>query len=216
MEDTKTVIMLRHAESQKNRLKLFSPNVASDALTPTGLEQIYAIKDEMQSLVQTIGQHSCAVVSSPTPRSLQTAALLFPGCAAEGYDALASIRSPHAGKSETHVASADPAFSNGVGEYRMGLRNAYDIPRGEGEAVATFERRTIDALTAIVGTADSLNILVAHRSTITALLIYAARLLNGYPRGWYGHIPVPYVTPYILTFSSSGELMSLQAPRGND
>jgi broad specificity phosphatase PhoE len=100
--------------------------------------------------------------------------------------------------SEEQVAHADPEFILLLDQYRLGLRSAYDIPRGQGEQIVDFERRIDSCLQVILGTVADLCIVVGHRSTLTAILLNAARQVNHYPQGWYGHVVIPLASVSLL------------------
>jgi broad specificity phosphatase PhoE len=100
--------------------------------------------------------------------------------------------------SEEQVAHADPKFICLLSQYRLGLCSAYDIPRGQGEQIIDFERRIDSCLQVIRSSVADLCIVVGHRSTLTAILLSAARQINHYPHDWYGHVVIPIASISLL------------------
>jgi broad specificity phosphatase PhoE len=72
--------------------------------------------------------------------------------------------------------------------YRAGLFNSYKLS-GYAEGVQEFEGRVAQALSDINAVeGESVHLVIAHRSSITAILLRMARLSLGYPIDYYGYV----------------------------
>lgn len=194
----RTLVLVRHAESSKNTKPSFSAVSGDEELTDEGQAQVGALAFHLSNLAAERGAVSTMVFCSQTDRSRMTASILMPGACVTPMLDLAPIRSPYPGMSEEQVAHADPEFMRLLSQYRLGLRSAYDIPRGQGEQIVDFERRIDSCLQVILSSVADLCIVVGHRSTLTAILLSAARQVNDYPHGWYGHVVIPLASISLL------------------
>jgi broad specificity phosphatase PhoE len=216
------LVLLRHAESTKNTISRFSTTDGQESLTDAGREQTVVIARALSSQLREVDSASIGFFSPPTQRSLATANVLSGDASVTIIDDLAPIRSPHPGLTEVEVARRDPEFFRLLTDYRNGLRSAYDIPRASGERVLDFEQRVSRAIDFALGEGHQMTVVVGHRSTLTATLLRAARLLTGYPQGWYGHVSMPLCSVSTieltddLTFSSFGTIcdVSYLFPQG--
>lgn len=193
---TTTLILIRHVESTKNTEASFSKKDGSEILTSVGKAQARMLGKEVSRFVDGLEAKQWAIVCSPTARCIDTGNTLFSEFEIESYskliplDDLAPIISPYPGLTEHEVMTQDPNFMSSIKEYRKGLINAYDIPRGNGEQIREFENRVISAVSGLLVGPEELVFIIGHRSTITAILLWAARVVSGYPSNWYGHIPI--------------------------
>jgi broad specificity phosphatase PhoE len=194
----RTLVLVRHAESSKNTTPSFSAISGNEKLTDAGRAQVARLTSYLSNLAAQRRAISTEVFCSLTDRSTMTAGILVPGARVIPLRDLAPIRSPYPGMSEEQVAHADPEFIRLLSQYRLGLRSAYDIPRGQGEQVIDFERRIESCLEVICNSVADLRIVVGHRSTLTAILLSAARQVNNYPNSWYGHVVIPLASISLL------------------
>jgi broad specificity phosphatase PhoE len=199
----KLLVLVRHAESSKNTRPSFSAVAGDEQLTDEGEAQSRIVTSFLSDLAAERRSRSIAVFCSQTDRSLLTARTVLPNVELRTLSGLAPIRSPYPGMTEQDVDQLDPEFMRLVTQYRIGIRSAYDIPRASGEPVAEFEKRTIDSLDEILRSDVDLCVVVGHRSTLTAILLKAARQLAGYPGNWYGHITIPLTS--ISTLEHDGQ-----------
>lgn len=194
----RTLVLVRHAESSKNTNPSFSAISGDEQLTDEGRTQVGTLASYLSDLAAQRRAISTEVFCSQTDRSRMTASILVPGARVTSLGDLAPIRSPYPGISEEEVAHSDPEFIRLLSQYRLGLGSAYDIPRGQGEQVVDFERRIDACLQVVRSSVADLCILVGHRSTLTAILLNAARQVNHYPQGWYGHVVIPLASISLL------------------
>lgn len=198
------LVLLRHAESSKNTNPSFSATDGAEHITAQGMRQLAAIISAIDRYYYELRPSSLGIFSSPTQRSLATASEIANHHRVVSIDALRPIRSPYPGMSEADVAGRDPHFMTLITDYRNGLRSAYDIPRGGGEQIREFENRVAAGISEVLSHKNDLNVIVGHRSTITATLLRAARTLFDYPENWYGHVNVPLGSISLLSFNIDG------------
>ena len=188
-----SLILIRHAESQKNTTPTFSTQDGAEKLTEHGIAQAQKLGEFILPLMKDCDEKNFKIYCSPTARCIGTGEMILGD---EGFlklaqlERLAPILSPYPGLTEQEVWDINPEFMLGVNEYRKGLKSAYDIPRGSGEEIREFEQRVISAVMQLIQAKPRILVVIAHRSTITAILLWAARALYGYPDNWYGHVPI--------------------------
>jgi broad specificity phosphatase PhoE len=210
-----TLVLIRHAESDKNVSKSFSATHGGEALTPTGLAQARRARRLVAELACEVVREPPVIYLSPTERSRATARLVFETETWLEMDELAPIRSPFPGMSERQVQHRAPEFLAAVSAYRLGLRNAYDIPRGSGESVREFETRVLSGLARIVSRPSPSVAIVGHQSTLTALMLHAARCLWSYPQHWYGHVSLPLCSVSVLEVSKDSRVRAVHLAAGS-
>lgn len=192
------LVLVRHGESTKNINPRFSTIEGQEVLTDEGLSQADSVAVLLSGMIARKKPESIGYFSPPATRSLATAQRLSRGAGVVVVDGLSPIRSPYPGLTEEEVSRVDPRFARQVDDYRSGLRSAYDIPRGEGEAVLEFERRVAQAIDHVLELEHELSIVVGHRSTLTATLLRVARMIADYPVNWYGHVSIPLASVWIV------------------
>jgi broad specificity phosphatase PhoE len=191
----KLLFLIRHVESEKNVLPQFSHGDGKEPVTPNGIRQGEALADAMRTLLRSGGVQtgrSVALHTADTLRSDACARLISQrlGCPKYEHTELRPISSGRlAGLSEEEARVLAPDFTQALELYRAGVLSSYQIP-GYGESVIAFEQRVSKCIDGICGRAEPVQIVVAHRSPITATLIRYARVGLGYPSGFYGHIPL--------------------------
>ncbi len=203
MTDRRFVLLIRHADSEKNALGQFAGDASSDRLTMAGKLQLERVRSEINSIISALGIKSIRIAHADSERAKTTAvALAGPlGAALKAVPEFRSIRSGiAAGMTESEIAIQYPEFYNSLTLYRAGVLSSYDIPYPLGaERVQDFERIVEGALRNLLS--DAVNqffIVIGHRSSITAILLYYARLVHEYPSNFFGYIPLdPCVTSCI-------------------
>lgn len=189
----KLLVLIRHPEAEKNVLQRFSRSDGGEAVTKEGRRQSDALVASFRSLVDGLDRSfgaSIAVHSAATVRSVSTAEVLAGqlGCTLERHDGLMPISAGSlAGLTEDAARSEAPAFSRALELYRAGVLSSYRIP-GYGESVQQFEARVANAVDSILCRTEPIQLVVAHRSPITATLIRFARTTLDYPTAFYGYI----------------------------
>lgn len=191
----KLLLLIRHVESEKNVLPQFSHGDGREPVTPNGIRQGEALADAMRTLLRSGGGQTsrmAALHTADTQRSDASARLICQrlGCPKYEHTDLRPISSGRlGGLSEMEARVLAPDFTQALELYRAGVLSSYQIP-GYGESVTAFEHRVGKCIDGICSRAEPVQIVVAHRSPITATLIRYARVSLGYPAGFYGHIPL--------------------------
>lgn len=189
------ILLVRHAEAEKNVRGQFAGNDAADALTQTGEAQAASLVNQVRKLLAALQTRAVAVAYAGSLRAKETARALEEFSAAEPI-LVPQFRSIQAGVAagltEQDLAVQFPAFWTGLQLYREGVLSSYCIPYPPGaEDVRDFEASVMNALIQCTGESSSdLQIVIAHRSSITAILLYYARLSHKYPDDFFGFIPL--------------------------
>lgn len=214
------IFFIRHCEAAKNLDASFAGDDLRDGLTAKGQEDAQKLIDAIRSVEQRCGLHFERVVSSKSPRAKQTAAALSHALARDliiqaGLESIGS--GVLSGRSEDEAWQRHPDYMRALTLYRAGVFNSYAIPRFEGkEDKATFEARVWDAFRSGVSGCTRDAIVVAGRSTITALLIRVARLANHYSDGFFGHIPLDLAgVSWVIVGDKSAEIVNVNVKAGD-
>jgi broad specificity phosphatase PhoE len=188
----RNILLLRHAESEKNSNLQFASKDGMEALTNAGIRSSEAIASDFRDFERATGRKIGLVASSISQRSTITASIIAKalGCKKTEITGLESIGSGFlAGVSEVEAWRVHPGYMKALELYRAGLYNSYDIPEFEGkEDKKVFERRVSAALDAVVLGTELDLVIVAQRSPITAILLRVAREFYRYPKDFFGHI----------------------------
>lgn len=194
------LLLVRHADAEKNALDQFAGDEAADRLTMAGEKQLHLLTNEIELLIEHLRCASVTIAHADSGRAKATAVALarFSSHDPLPVPGFRSIRSGvAAGLTETQLTERHPEFSNALRLYREGVVSSYDIPYPVGaEPVIDFEREVLTALSDILANNPSeLQIIVGHRSSITATLIHYARAAHSYPSNHFGFIPLDPCVP---------------------
>lgn len=188
------IFLLRHFESEKNISNAFSTSSDIEALTETGINGCREFANKFKTLCVDFSIHLDQIHCTDSVRAIQTSKII-----AEQFNmpftSYKDFRSTNAGtlagKSLIDVQKLDSFFSHNYYLYRKGLLDLYyfddnwDNPQKETKK--SFEERVIKQFLKIIGLNKTF-LLVGHRSSITAILLFIARSIGIYPNGFYGHI----------------------------
>jgi broad specificity phosphatase PhoE len=189
------LILIRHTESLKNVTNQFSSETDEESLTTKGREECsliaYNIRDFM--IRRNLVCHS--IYSANSVRSIDTARIIADELSAKVQveEALRSTKpGTLTGKSEAEAIKTNPKFIEQLYLFRNGLFNAYDFTVAENkEPKKDFEKRVLTCLYNILADeSESLKIVIAHRSSITCILLELARKYYKYPENFSGHVPL--------------------------
>ena len=142
----KLLLLVRHAESEKNVVPSFSRQDGAEAVTEEGRRQCRGLASVLRPLLARFddGTGAClAAHAAATVRSVTTAELLAKqlGCVLERHEGLLPISAGSLAGLTENVAQAEaPEFSRALNLYRAGVLSSYQIP-GYGESVKDFEER---------------------------------------------------------------------------
>lgn len=191
---SKYLILVRHADSEKNRTGRFSSDSVGDKLTHAGSIEVAQLVNSLRSVFDHWSIRDVSLCSASSGRAVSTAEAIadsfqlpmrtFPG--------LASIYSGSlAGQTEDWAREKKSNYMEWLDLYRSGLASSYEIPRPDGgESLPDFEARIESSVAEILSMNGDTKIIVAHRSPITAILISYARQFLGYPRDFFGYVPL--------------------------
>lgn len=185
------LLLIRHAESSKNRLdKTASPNDV-DHLTELGELAARKFSREVGDFAARIASGGLiSITSSDSWRATETAAYLGDvlNVQARTDTRLRSIVvSDTAGLTYQELKSRFPNSAAELDLYRAGVFNSYTM-EFVGNVLMDFEQVVARAIKDVIGQQDAVAIVVAHRSVITAVLLSASRECLGYPKDFYGYI----------------------------
>lgn len=186
------ILLVRHAESEKNIEENFDGNASLDTLTAHGRKTCAKIAD---ALLDTLEENSIKFYSAESGRARETAKIISGDNlrAMETVNAFGSMRSgPFAGMDDKRISIEFPVFFSDLQLFRAGLLSGYRVRKPEGaEKWIDFEERLSAALEPILADDTSIKIIVCHRSAMIALLNRFARQLLGYPSSHFGFVSTP-------------------------
>lgn len=201
--------LIRHSESQKNVRAAFSSDLPQDELTPAGLRSSTQLSDILGHIAELDRTRKWVLFYAPSNRAELTASVIANrlGLKAKVADKFQSINAGIiAGVPEAEAEKIAPNYMRDLSLYRLGLMSSYRlrVPEG-GENLAAFEQRILRGLTEIFDQEPEDNIaIVAHRSPITAILIHYARQCYGYPREFFGYVPLEAGAFSVIQLSEAG------------
>lgn len=191
------IYLLRHFESEKNIRNQLS-GTDEEKLTLKGIQecrkfaQIFAKFCDAQSINLT------SIESANSERAKETAHIIAGTLLIDRiifHSELTSTKAGNiAGKSMDEIKKQDPFFAKYYKLYRAGLLNSYFFDENwkdeRKENKKEFELRVMECINNIIMKNDKNNaiLIVAHRASITAMLINAARKMKIYPDDFYGHV----------------------------
>ncbi|AZZ39724.1 histidine phosphatase family protein [Acidipropionibacterium jensenii] len=194
------MILVRHPEAEKNVVNAFGGDSNMDLLTGSGRNSLSEVSMHVSAV--THGSNPVRVISSPADRALILATELA-SSAGSRPEILADLQSigkgSLSGVTERVAEQAYPSYMGRLRLYRAGLLNGYALD-GPGEELRGFETRVLGVLGRIDIYESPFVVLVAHRSTITALLMHAARLFHGYPTDFYGYVELPLSSVSLISW----------------
>ena len=186
------IILIRHTESNKNIHNTFASDKNDEQITMQGRKEAELIGVNLGKFIICRNLDIKNIYSATSDRATQTAKIISQqiGVDVSLHENLQSIYSGViSGMSEKLVKERYPLFYYNLALYRTGLYNSYMLDRCDGEALRDFEKRVRESINEIISIKnESIKIIVAHRSTITATLIDFARKYHGYPQDFYGYI----------------------------
>jgi broad specificity phosphatase PhoE len=189
------LILLRHTESLKNVNNQFSSETDEESLTERGKGECSIIARDIHNFMirKNLACHN--IYTANSVRSIDTARIIADELNAKVQveEALRSTKpGTLSGKSEAEAIKTNPEFIEQLYLFRNGLFNAYDFTVAENkEPKKDFEKRVLSCLSVILSDeSENVKIIIAHRSSITCILLDIARRYYKYPANFSGHIPL--------------------------
>lgn len=191
------LFLLRHFESEKNVINKMSLK-DDEKLTKKGIENCRQFLENFQILCSTENIKITEVNIANSTRAKESAEIILKqlqNVKVYYWDALKSTKSGNlAGKTLEDIKEEDPFFHYHYMLYRKGLLNLYYMDEnwkdGSKESKKEFEKRVLDCFNKIINPKknDEGVLIIAHRASITAILIEIARRSGFYPNDFYGNI----------------------------
>jgi len=192
--------LVRHFESTKNkRAALSKKDADTDVLTAHGrrMAAVFAraLLDEASGNDIRIG----SVLASPSARSVESARIVADTMGIDDVRSCEFLRStaagPYTGYSLQKIRRLNKEWYDMLLLYRAGLFNQYrfdEPPLSIGaEPKSAFEQRVLAGLLPILSApAGQAVLVVAGRSALIAIMLHFAREYYGYPRDFYGYVPL--------------------------
>lgn len=206
------LFLVRHFESTKNTRRRLSSSDDRDRLTAKGRDHAVRFADAFVRELKASDLRVSKIIASSSPRGVESARVIADALGIASVLPCDFLRStnagPYAGLSAERIARLNPDWDHAFRLYRAGLFNQYmfdEPPLSIGaEPKRDFESRVVGGLMQFIsGELESLLVL-ANRSSIVAMLLYFARRYYGYPREFYGHIPISLGALFALDRKQDG------------
>ena len=205
--------LVRHFESLKNKRATLSKDVDNDVLTKQGLRRANKFSKELLKELQLRETPIATIIASSSNRSKQSAEIIAKTIGIGDVrfcDFLRSTRAgPHSGYSMAKIRRLNREWHDMLQLYKAGLFDQYKFDEPPlcigAEPKSVFEQRVLGGLLPLLAEADGRTILVvAGRSVLIAILLHFAREYYGYPRDFYGFVPLTLGSVTVLDRSDDG------------
>ncbi len=194
------IFILRHFESEKNISNSMS-NDDTEHLTLHGRENCALFSKAFWSFCEKKQIRIIEIDSADSQRARECVEIINRDVLCPNIFFWQNLCSTNAGrlagKKISEIKSIDPFFYDHYYLYRKGLLNLYYLDEKwadtEKESKKEFEKRVIDCFYNIIKNKGNKNegiLIIAHRASITAILINAVRKLGIYPSNFYGNVEV--------------------------
>jgi len=187
------LFIIRHTESEKNVKDDFASEKDLEPLTEKGTNNSAEIANHIAEFIKRKSLISRKIYTANSTRSKETAKeiankLNLELCVEE------SLRSIKAGdlegKSKQEAKDSYPEYMQQYYLFEKGLFNSYDFnaPKNK-EPKKDFESRVNNCVDKIISDeSENVKIIVAHRSSITTMLLEFAKKYHNYPTLFSGHV----------------------------
>jgi broad specificity phosphatase PhoE len=189
------LFLLRHFESEKNVVDALSSSDDNEKLTLKGRESCSVFATEYKAFCENHGIKLNIIHCTESSRAIETAQIIAGtiNIPIKSYKSFKSTRAgDFMGKSMEEVKKTDPFFSHSFYLYGKGLLNRYFFDKycnaSNIETKKDFELRVISQFLNIIHSRDEDILIVGHKASITAMLIYIARKIGIYLDEFYGNV----------------------------
>lgn len=189
------LFLIRHTESEKNKDNKFSSSNDDENLTVKGNSDAIEIANYVSDFAIKHSYKSKSVYSANSIRSIKTAEKIANSIEAN-IQIEEDLRSTRPGVLEgvrkDKIKETHPEYAQQYYLFEKGVFNVYDFknPKDK-EPKRKFEERVTACVDRILSDkSEDIKIIVGHRSSITAILLYFARKYHNYPENFSGHIPL--------------------------
>lgn len=191
------VFLLRHFESEKNVNDRLS-GTDNEGLTEYGRQECKLFSECLKKCCDQNDVKFTRINSANSKRAQETSKIIGKAFHISNINYYEELRSTNAGriagKSVREIQEEDPFFSKHYELYRKGVLDLYYFDNNWKdelkESKKNFENRVIQCFESIIKEYDMSReiLLIAHRASITAILIYIARKIGVYPENFYGNV----------------------------
>jgi broad specificity phosphatase PhoE len=202
------LFFIRHPESYKNISNQFSSDADDEPLTSKGKEDCLSIARGIKKIVLEEHLVCKTIYCADSNRSIETAKVLAEELkgTVKTEEALRSTKpGVLAGQSEEAAKKSHPLFIEQLNLYRAGLFNSYDFNVAENkEPKKDFEKRVLRCLDGILkDETESVKIVIAHRASITCMLLSFARKFYNYPYDFAGYVKLDLAKISLLKYEQA-------------
>lgn len=216
----KTIILIRHVESLKNKGNRLSSDGLNEYLTKKGCAQARLLANNIKFFIENNNLTAKHIYSANSSRAIMTGEYIADKLSLDvvSYDEFKSFSvGNYSGMSERKIKNIDPEFIDKLMLYRKSLLNSYDIIyHGSKETLIEYERKVMNRFKDIVDADDeNCKVIVMHRSALTATLINIAREYYSYPRDFYGYIKIDLGSVTIIDYFRDKMTIQLACSNSN-
>lgn len=189
------LFLIRHTESEKNKGNKFSSSKDEENLTVKGELDAFEIANYISKFAIKHSYRSKFVYAARSTRALKTAEKIANQINAKIQieDDLRSNRpGVLEGVEKDKIKESYPEYAQQYYLFEKGVFNVYDFNNPPNkEPKRLFEQRVNSCINRILSdNSEDIKIIVGHRSSITAILLFFARKYHKYPENFSGHIPL--------------------------
>lgn len=198
------ILLIRHAESEKNVEGKFSSNEDKENLSQHGMEQAQKLADNIYEYLKYNKFYCSKIYAADTTRAQETANEIAKKIKAEIYvvSEFRPLKNSNklVGISETKANEVDPVFMNELQLNRAGIFNAYNHTSNFSKKnIVNHERLVFEKFLQIIEkNVSDVIIIVLHHSSLTDIIINLARKYYDYPKEFYGVISADLCHAYIF------------------
>jgi len=187
------LILIRHTESEKNINNQFSSEHDMESLTNRGQSEAHKLAQELDIFIKAKKLTCSNIYSAKSERAIETSKIISRklNLTLQIEDSLRSTKPGLlSGKSEEEAIRSNPEYIKQLYLFRKGLFNAYDFTVAEGkEPKREFEKRVSNCVNKILlNSSENVKIIIAHRSSITSILLEFAKKYYNYPKDYSGYV----------------------------
>lgn len=188
------LVLLRHTESEKNTQRSFSSCGNTEILTKQGIVQAEEIATAIWNYSQKNNLLVKTIYTADSERAKNTGLIISKKfqIGIKAFPELISVTTDNSlvGKTEQEIQQINPTFMAELNLYRAGIFNAYNYSTvAETIKSGEYEKTINSTINSIISdNEETLKVIVLHYSSLTAAMIYFARVGYNYPNSFYGKI----------------------------
>lgn len=184
----KIVFLIRHAESEKNKINVFSDITKGYKLTEEGFKQIDRLAGFLIPFCRTNLSRGLHIVSDEDVRTYTTANYLSAklGCTFQTANFKSTDVGEIRGITMEEASKKYPEIVSMEAEFRNHKLCGYHLSYPGGESMRGFQKRIIEEFNYVIDNCiDKVPIIVTHQSVMAAILNHVYQLQTGDDRFYY-------------------------------